>query len=349
MKRYNTIVIGAGQAGLAMGYYYLKQLKQPFLILDKALEIGEEWSSRYDSLVLFSSRMYSSLPGLKLAGEAHELPMKNEISNYLKTYAETFHLPIQLNTEVIQVRKENNYFIIETKKQYYKATNVVIATGPFQKPRIPKFANDLSTEILQLHSSQYKKPNDLQTGNVLIVGGGNSGAQIAAELSKEKETYLSISQRMKFLPLKIRNKSIFWWFDKLGILKASSHSWIGRKLRENGDPIFGFELKEALEKGDVIQKSRAVNGRETTIEFQDMSTLDVQNIIWATGFVSDFSLLVIHGVLDKQGRPIHNRGQTKIPGLFFLGLPWQYRRGSALLQGVGDDARYLAELINKRD
>ncbi|KKB34708.1 flavin-containing monooxygenase [Bacillus thermotolerans] len=345
---YNTVVIGAGQAGLAMGYY-LKQLKQPFVILDKAREVGEEWKKRYDSLVLFTPRMYNSLPGLRMKGDSQGFPAKDEIVNYLKTYADTFHLPIQMHTEVRRVRKENDYFSIETNREEFKASNVVIATGPFQKPRIPEFAKSLSPDIVQLHSSQYKSPDDLQAGNVLVVGGGNSGAQIAVELSKEGETYLSVSRKMKFLPLEIGNKSIFWWFDKLGILKASRYSWVGQKLHKKGDPIFGYELKEALQKGKVILKERALHGEENKILFEDVSSLYVQNIIWATGFIPNYSWLDIKGVLDHQGKPIQVRGKTPIKGLFFLGLPWQYRRGSALLQGVGDDAQHLLKQIQKRE
>ncbi|KRG13967.1 oxidoreductase [Virgibacillus soli] len=344
MKRYHTVVIGAGQAGLAMGYY-LKQLKQSFVILDKANEIGQEWSLRYDSLILFTPRMYSSLPGLDLTGNAHGFPTKDEIANYLKLYVETFQIPVQLSTEVTHVQRENNHFVIRTNHQEYEAINLVIATGPFQKPRIPKFAQDLSADILQLHSSQYKKPDNLKSGKALVVGGGNSGAQIAVELSKEKETYLSISQKMMFLPLQIGNKSIFWWFDKLGILKVHGDSRIGRKIRGKGDPIFGFELKSAIKQGRVIQKGRTVHGERSVIWFQDNSMLKVENIIWATGFMSDYHWLDIQGVLDQQGRPLHNNGKTQIDGLYFLGLPWQSRRGSALLQGVGNDAQYLVELI----
>lgn len=343
---YHTVIIGAGQAGLAMGYY-LKQINQSFIMLDKSQGIGDEWRKRYDSLVLFTPRMYSSLPGLPLEGELHEFPSKDEIARYLEQYAESFQLPIQLRTEVKRVRKKNNCFYVETNDQAYEAENVVIASGPFQTPNIPGFARYLSPDILQLHSSQYKNPASLIEGNVLVVGGGNSGAQIAAELASERETYFSVSQKIKFFPLEIGSKSIFWWFDKIGLLKAPRHSWIAKKMQVSGDPIFGKELKDALASGAVIQKSRAVDGNGTIMRFQDHSTLDVQNIIWSTGFVSDYSWLEVKGALNYEGQPIHKRGITKVEGLYFLGLPWQYRRGSALLQGVGDDAKYIAENIQK--
>lgn len=343
---YHTVIIGAGQAGLAMGYY-MKKLNQSFILLDKNQDIGEEWRNRYDSLVLFTPRMYSSLPGLPLKGDPHEFPTKNEIAQYLKQYAISFQLPIQLQTQVTHVWKEHNCFHVQTNDQVFEAENVVIASGPFQKPRIPAFAKNLSPDLLQLHSSQYKNPADLVEGNVLIVGGGNSGAQIAVELFNERKTYLSVSQKVKFLPMKIGNKSIFWWFNKSGILKASRHSWIAKKIQADGDPIFDCELKDALASGAVIQKARAIDGEGTIIRFSDQTMLDVHNIIWSTGFVSDYSWLKVKGALNYEGLPIHQRGITQIDGLYFLGLPWQYRRGSALLQGVGEDAKYIAEHIYK--
>src|SRR5699024_7710725 len=222
---YNPIVIGAGQAGLAMGYY-LKQSVDSFLILDENKEVGEVWDRRYDSLVLFTPRSLSSLPGLKLKGNPQGVPTKGEITQYLQAYADTFELPIKHNTRVTKVRKENNIYHISTEHAEYETRNVIVATGPFQKPRIPTFANILSKGIVQLHSSEYQNPSQLKEGNVLVVGGGNSGAQIAAEISQGRKTYLSTSQRLMFLPLVVKNKSIFWWFDKVGILKATSKSFI---------------------------------------------------------------------------------------------------------------------------
>jgi putative flavoprotein involved in K+ transport len=343
---YETIVIGAGQAGLAMGYY-LKQHDHSFLILEKNSEVGEMWGNRYDSLVLFTPRLYSSLPGLELKGNAHEYPTKNEIENYLKAYVETFNLPIQYDTEVTMVKKKGNLFHITSDRTEYQAKNVLIATGPFQKPRIPAFANDLSKDVLQLHSSDYRNPSQLIEGKVLVVGGGNSGAQITEEIAREREVYLSTSCRFSFMPLSMGNRIIFWCFDKLGILKASSTSYIGRKIQKRGDPIFGFELKKAIQEGKVIIKGRTLNCNGNIVTFNDDSLHNVHNVIWATGFTSDYSWLDVTGILGENGKPIHNRGVTNVPGLYFLGLPWQYRRGSALLQGVGNDANYLMEQLKK--
>ena len=175
--RYETIVIGAGQAGLAMGYY-LSQSNVNFLIIDKGRELGEVWKERYDSLRLFTPRMYSSLPGLVLDGDQHGFPSKDEIGDYLKHYADKFALPVALNTEVLSVTKHEESFCVETTKGMFNTSNIVVATGPFQTKRLPAFSASLNESILQLHSSEYKNPNQLQKGNVLVVGGGNSGAQI---------------------------------------------------------------------------------------------------------------------------------------------------------------------------
>ncbi|WP_404452060.1 NAD(P)/FAD-dependent oxidoreductase [Virgibacillus necropolis] len=341
---YNTIVIGAGQAGLAIGYY-LKQSEKNFILIDKGSAVGESWKVRYDSLILFTPRIYSSLPGMPLEGKKQGFPTKEEIVSYLKKYVVKFKIPIQFNEEVVNVSKINSNFLIKTKKDEYQAKNVVIATGPFQTPSIPPFSMGLSNNIKQLHSLQYKNPNQLVDGNVLVIGGGNSGAQIAVELSEERETYLACSRKLKYLPLSLGRKSIFWWFDKLGILKANDTSLLGKVLQQKGDPIFGFELKKAINNNKVIIKKRVTSGKQNQVIFEDTSTLEVSNIIWATGFKATFPWLKIDGVLNEEGKVVHYRGGSNIKGLFFIGLPWQYRRGSALLQGVGYDAEYIERQI----
>ncbi|MFD1174521.1 flavin-containing monooxygenase [Oceanobacillus picturae] len=341
---YDTVVIGAGQAGLSIGYY-LNQSKQNFILIDKGSEIGESWKVRYDSLILFTPRVYSSLPGMPLDGKGQGFPTKNEIVSYLKRYVKRFKIPIQFNTEVVNVSKKNGNFFIKTKKDEYQAKNIVIATGPFQTPSIPQFARGLSNNIKQIHSSQYKNPAQLVDGNVLVIGGGNSGAQIAVELSKQRETYLACSRNLKFLPLSVGRKSIFSWFDKLGILKVNHTSLLGKLLQQKGDPIFGFELKNAIKDNEIIIKKRVTGCEQNKVIFMDTSTLEVNNIIWATGFKTSYPWLKIDRVLNDEGKVVHYRGVSLIKGLHFIGLPWQYRRGSALLQGVGYDAEYVVRQI----
>ncbi|MCP3740365.1 flavin-containing monooxygenase [Rossellomorea sp. BNER] len=343
---YEVVVIGAGQAGLAMGYYLLKQQKD-FLILDKGTEIGEVWKNRYDSLKLFTPRLYNALPGSPFVGESHGLPTKDEIATYLQRYAETFHLPIKLKSEVIQVTKEGDIFSITTNVGVLQSKAIVVATGPFQKKLIPEVSQNLSKEVLQLHSSEYRNPIQLQEGNVLVVGGGNSGAQIAVELSRKLKTYLAISKPLRYLPLSLGGKSIFWWFDKVGILNASNQSMFGKLIQKNGDPIFGKELKKAIHDGSITLKGRVNSVEKDSVGFSEGTSVKVQNVIWATGFKIDYRWLGIKDCFTQNRHVQHDKGISPVRGLYFLGLPWQSRRGSALLQGVGEDAKFLMNHINR--
>lgn len=344
MDMYDTIVIGAGQAGLAIGYY-LKQSNHHFILLDKGSEVGESWKNRYDSLVLFTPRMYNSLPGMPFEGEKHGFPSKDEVAAYLKQYVDRFNIPIHFHTEVVKVSKLNDHFFIKTKQEEYRAKNIVIATGSFQIPNIPVFSKDLPVTINQLHSSQYKNESQLVDGNVLVVGGGNSGAQIAVELSKERDIYLAVSKRLRFIPLVFMRKSIFWWFEKLGILKVTSQSLLGRIIQKQGDPVFGLQLKQAIKKNEVKVTKRVIGANKDELLFEDHISLKVNNIIWATGYKTEFPWLQIDGLVDTEGKVIHHRGVSKTKGVYFIGLPWQHRRGSAILQGVGDDAKYIVAKI----
>ncbi|MBV7507665.1 NAD(P)/FAD-dependent oxidoreductase [Bacillus sp. sid0103] len=341
---YDVVVIGGGQAGLSIGYY-LKQTSLSFIILDNQKAVGDAWRKRYDSLVLFTPRAYSSLPGLALNGDPSGFPTKDEIADYLEHYPETFDLPIH-HSHVQKVQEENQLFTITTNDSLIKTKKIVVATGPFHTPRIPSFAKELPTEMVQLHSSQYKNHTQLKDGAVLVVGAGNSGTQIAVELSEHHETYLSIGQKIRFLPLTVAGRSIFWCFDKLGILKADRNSWIGKKIQSQADPIFGYYLKEKLKKKRVTLKGRTISINKDEIHFEDQSSVKVENIIWATGFLPNYSWIDIPHLFDDHGHVKHNRGVTEIEGLYFLGLPWQQRRGSALLFGVGDDAEFLYQHIS---
>ncbi|WP_079909384.1 NAD(P)/FAD-dependent oxidoreductase [Paenibacillus sp. 32352] len=342
-KQFDVIVIGAGQAGLAMGYY-LSQKRLSYLLIDSKDRIGEVWRSRYDSLVLFTPRSHSSLPGYRMEGDPDGFPTKDEVADYLERYAHKFSIPLQLQTKVTHLRKKGDAFELITTKGAYLANKVIIATGPFQKPFLPEGAENISSSVVQLHSSEYRNQNQLKEGAVLIVGGGNSGAQIAYECSLSREVTLSVSKPLKFLPVRLWNKSIFWWFDKLGLSKATTDSLLGRILRQN-EPVIGKELRSRIAVGKVTLKPRAASFSQDEVLFEDDSKLSVNNIIWATGFRPDYSWIEIRGVVSTGGFPVHKRGVSEVPGLFFLGLPWQYRRGSALIGGVAQDAQYVSEQL----
>ncbi len=345
-NQFDVVVIGAGQAGLAMGYF-LQKSSLSFTLLDSFPRAGESWRRRYDSLVLFTPRAYSDLPGLPFPGERMGLPTKDDVADYLEQYAAYFSLPIQYSTCVEKVEKRNNMFCIRTNAGDYQAKKVVIATGPFSAPYVPKIAEDLSEDLLQIHTSQYKNPEQLREGHTLVVGAGNSGAQITVELAERRQVLFSTGAPRVSLPIMLFGKSIFWYFEKTGMLSVHADSRIGSWLSKQPDPLFGYgyELKKLTRTGKLKQQPRVVSANGTQITFENGENAEVQNIIWATGFRPDYSWIRIEGILDHTGKPIHHRGISPVQNLFFLGLPWQYTRGSALLGGVGEDAKYLMAKI----
>ncbi|MFD0770245.1 flavin-containing monooxygenase [Bacillus sp. CGMCC 1.60114] len=340
----DVVVIGAGQAGLSMGYY-LQQGDYDFVILDGEKRIGDSWRNRYDSLVLFTPKSYSSLPGMKLEGDENAFPTKDEIADYLETYVNYFSLPVQMETTVHKVKKIKSTFKISTDKGVFHSKHVIIASGAFQKPFIPSISQSLSQGVFQIHSSQYQSPETIPDGPVLVVGGGNSGTQIATELAESRDVTIAISHPFKFLPLKIMGKSIFHWLEKVGLLYAGTSTRRGSWFRKQSDPIFGFEFKKLIRDGSVEVKLRVIQTCEREVTFDDNSKISVQNIIWSTGFTPDYKWVDIDGVLDEKGFPIHSRGVSPIQGLYYIGLPWQHQRGSALICGVGRDAEFLYLVI----
>ncbi|WP_025151357.1 NAD(P)/FAD-dependent oxidoreductase [Bacillus sp. H1a] len=336
----DIVVIGAGQAGLSMGYY-LQQGGYDFVILDGEKRIGDSWRNRYDSLILFTPKSYSSLPGMKLEGDENAFPTKDEIANYLEIYASHFSLPVQMETIVHKVQKIKNTFELSTDKGVFHSKHVIIASGAFQKPFIPSISKSLPQEVFQIHSSQYQSPETIPGGPILVVGGGNSGTQIATELAGSRDVTISISQPFKSLPLKIMGKSIFHWLEKVGLLYAGTTTKRGSWFQQQSDLIFGFEFKKLIRKGNIKIHSRAIQAQEREITFNDRSKISVQNIIWSTGFVPDYKWIDIEGTLDEKGFPLHKRGVSPCQGLYYIGLPWQHQRGSALICGVGKDAEFL--------
>jgi putative flavoprotein involved in K+ transport len=343
-KEVEVLIIGAGQAGLAAAYY-LKQKGQAFVVIDKGKETGEAWRKRYDSLVLFTPRWYSALPGLPLKGSLKGYATKDEVADYLQRYAEHFSIPIDFETEVMALTNDHHGFQVITNKGEYRAKKIIVATGPFQKPFIPKFAHAVSKDIYQVHTSSYANPSQLKEGAVLVIGAGNSGAQIAVELSKDREVFLSVGHKMKFLPLEIAGQSIFWWCRAFGVLNAHKQTRFGAWFSRQKDPIFGKDLERLMKQGKVSVKPKTISVQGDRFVFEDQTEIQVQNIIWATGFYSDYSWIQIPGAFDDTGKPINDRGISPVSGLYFLGLPWLHTRGSALIGGVGNDVEYISKFI----
>ena len=339
-------IIGAGQSGLAMGYS-LRQKGIPFAILERADSIGSAWRERWDSLTLFTPRRYSSLPGLPFPGAPEGYPTRDEVIDYLERYAETFDLPVELNSEVHELRAEEERFALHVDGRTRTADQVVVATGPFQTPYIPGLAENLSREVFQAHAVGYRRPSDLPQGRVLVVGGGNTGFQIAKELSRTHKVVLSVGSRQKPLPQRIAGRDLFWWLTKTSLLSTTVESRLGSRLRHR-ETLIGSSPREVRRRYGVELKSRVVDvsasGR--AIRFEDGSEIEVDAVIWATGYRPDYAWIMLP-IFDSDGRLRHRRGVTDVPGLYFLGLTWQHTRGSALIGFVKDDAQFLAERIEE--
>jgi putative flavoprotein involved in K+ transport len=335
-------VIGGSQAGLAMGYY-LAQQRRRFVIFERGDSVAPAWRERWDSLKLFTPRGYSALPGLPFPGDPDDYPTRDEVIAYLEQYAETFELPIELNSEVHRLSREEERFVLDIHGRRITADQVVVATGPFQTPFAPKLAEQLDSDLWQAHSTGYRRPSDVPEGTVLVVGGGNTGFQIAKELSATHKVLLSVGSKQKPLPQRVAGRDLFWWLTKTGLIHKTVESRLGQRLKDR-DTLIGSGPRELRKRYvvELMRRASAASGR--TVTFADGSEVEVDAVIWATGYRPDYSWIDLP-VLDSNGRLRHGRGVTDVPGLFFLGLTWQWTRGSALIGWVKDDAAFLAEQI----
>jgi putative flavoprotein involved in K+ transport len=341
--RFDVVVIGAGQAGLAAGYFLARQGRK-FVILEAGDVVGTAWRERWDSLVLFTSRRYDGLPGLAFPGDRDGYPTRDEVVAYLERYATTFELPIEFNSRVRALTTNERAFVLEPDERCIEARQVIVATGPFQEPRVPVLAGQLARDVFQIHSAGYRKPTDVPAGTVLVIGGGNTGFQIAKELSLTHTVHLSIGSRQTPLPQKLFGRDLFWWLTKLGLINKTVDSRIGRRAQHR-DTLIGSRRRELKRRYGVAVRRRAVIASGRTIGFDDKSELEVDAVIWATGYRPDYSWIKVP-VFDPAGRPRHRRGVTDVRGLYFLGLSWQSTRGSALLGWVKDDAEFIATQID---
>lgn len=340
-NRLDVAVIGAGQAGLAMGYFLAKEGRR-FMILDAADSIGAAWHNRWNSLVLFTPRRYDSLPGLSFPGEPNGYPGRDEVISYLEHYASTFELPVELNCPVHSVAPKDGGFHLDLGTRSVEAKQVVVATGPFQAPNVPSFAADLAPDVAQMHSTGYRDPNDVPEGTVLVVGGGNTGFQIAKELSATHTVHLAIGSRQTPLPQRVLGRDLFWWLTKTGLIKKTVESRIGSRARDR-DTLIGSSTRDVKRHGVEVE-ARVIRASGRAVKFEDGGELEVDAVIWATGYRSEYGWIDVP-VFDQNRRVLHRRGVTDYPGLFFLGLTWQHTRGSALLGWVKDDAEFISERI----
>ena len=337
----DVAVVGGGQAGLAIGYL-LKQQERRFAILEAGDAVAAAWRARWDSLRLFTPVRYDSLPGRAFPGDADSYPGRDDVVAYLTDYARTFDLPVQLNSAVQAVRRADGGYRIDLDDRTYAAEQVVIATGPFQVPRVSPIARPLDPGIAQFHSTAYRRPDQVPAGTVLVVGGGNTGFQIAEELTRTHEVHLSIGSRQTPLPQRVAGHDLFRYLDALGAMRVTVDSRLGHRLQYR-ETLIGSSPRAARRRG-IRLRGRTVDAQGSQVIFADGSRLAPAAVIWASGFAVDHSF--VHApVFDDAAQLMHHRGVTTAPGLYFLGLTWQYTRGSALLGWVKNDAQFIAQRI----
>jgi putative flavoprotein involved in K+ transport len=352
-ERFETVIIGGSQAGLSVGYH-LARRGRPFVIVDANERIGDSWRKRWDSLRVFTPARYDGLPGLPFPGPAWSFPTKDEMGDYLEAYAKRFDLPIRTGVRVDGVSREANRYIVTSGDRLIEADHVVIASGACQDAWVPEFAGELDPNIVQLHSSEYLRPSQLQEGGVLLVGAGNSGAEIGFELSRTRPTWLAgqehghIPTRHGSIPFRFLVRVIR--FVGYHVLTLSTP--IGRKVRPkfiaSGPPLIRVRPKEIAAAG-IHRVGRVVGVRDGSPVLEGDRVLDVANVIWCTGFKPDFSWIHLP-VFDEAGQPKHARGVVpNEPGLYFVGLVFLYAAVSDVLPGVGRDAEHIAEHIASRE
>jgi len=352
-ERIDTVVIGGGQAGLAVGYYFTQQ-KRDFVILDAHGRAGDSWRRRWDSLRLFTPTGFNNLPGMSFPRSNYRLPTKDEMADYLESYVTRFHLPMLFNTKVDKLNRDGEAYLITAGALQLRAHHVIVATGAYPNPRVPTFASQLDPIINQLHSVSYRNPGQLRDGSVLVAGAGNSGVEIALELAPKDSVWLA-GRGTGFVPANYGNFSyefgviLFKALMQRLTVDTLPGRWIVQRAREfmGGHPVVGVTLEDLLQAG--IQRAPRVidvsNGRPI---LEDGQVLDVTNVIWATGFVRDYRWIKLP-IFDSRGYPVHHRGVVAgEPGLYFVGLPYQSSLLSGLVAGAGLDAKYVAEQISFR-
>jgi putative flavoprotein involved in K+ transport len=347
----DTIIIGGGQAGLATGYFLVQQGRD-IVILDENLRTGDSWRKRWENLKLFTPNKFNGLPGSPFPKPGDKFPTKDEIADYLETYARQFKLPVHYGIKVDSLKRNGKRYHIIANTVNFFARNVVIATGPFQVPYTPPFASQLDSSIQQIHSSAYCNPQQITANSVLIVGAGNSGAEIALELVQNGKQVWLAGRDVGRLPSNGPLSRVFggrplWWLMS-HVLTVNTP--IGRKLKaregHQGTPLGRATRQELVNAGvELVPRVSGINSGKPQLE--DSRVLPADGVIWTTGFRPDYQWIEIP-IFDERGVPQHKRGVVlDYPGLYFVGLMFQTALNSSLLGGVGTDAAYIAGQISQ--
>lgn len=343
----DVLVVGAGQAGLGTGHHLARRTSLSYLIVDGADQLGESWRRRWDSLVLFTPRRFSSLPGTAMPRGVGEYASKDETADYLAHYVARERLPVRLRTRLLTLTRDDDAgFVAETTTGRIRARHVVVATGPYTAPYVPDAASGLDPSVAQLHSADYRSPDDLPGQDVLVVGAGNSAAQLAVELAATRRVTVAAPGGMWFLPSRVLGVSVYWWFWLTGTLNSPSTSRISRLVRARGDGIIGRDLQALVTAGKVRMVEERVTGAHgRSVALADGTGVTTDAVLWCTGYRPDHAWLGVPGALDGQGRPVQDAGRSPSPGLHWVGLPWQTRLNSGIIDGVDRDARKAVQRI----
>ncbi|MDQ3423260.1 MAG: FAD-dependent oxidoreductase [Actinomycetota bacterium] len=343
----DVLVVGAGQAGLGAAYWLTRRPGLRVLVVDRA-PVGRSWVDRWDSLVLFTPRRFSGLPGLRFPSGPTRCPTRLEMADYLRRYAAHPDLPVRTGVDVQRLTRAGDAFIVETSASSMCAAQVVVATGPFHRRYVPDAADGLSPEIVQLHSYDYRSPGHIPDGDVRVVGGGNSAAQLAAELAATHAVTVAAPGPPWYLPVSLLRIDMYWWSYLTGVLNADRDSRAFRYVRRRGDAVVGRQLRELVRTGRVrLLPHRVVGAADCSAELADGTRLEVSSVLWCTGFRPDTSWVDVPEALDDSGGPLHTGGASPVAGLHLMGLPWQTRLNSSIIDGVDRDARTVADRVGR--
>ncbi|HEY7112723.1 MAG TPA: FAD-dependent oxidoreductase [Thermoanaerobaculia bacterium] len=358
-ERFDVLVIGAGQAGLSVGYY-LAGTGLRFLIVDGNPRIGHAWRNRWDSLRLFTPARYDGLAGMPFPGPPHSFPTKDEMADYLESYAKRFSLPVRTGIRIDRLWREDGRYVAtaegpDSKRFRFEAAQVVVAMATYQKPRVPEFARALDPGIAQLHSSEYRRPEQLRAGAVLIAGAGNSGAEIAIEVARSHETWMA-GRDTGAIPFRVESRAARLFLLPL-VFRFLFHrvltrdNALGRKARQGviskGGPLIRVKRRQLAAAG-VKRVPRVAGVRDGRPFLADGRVLDVGNVIWSTGFHTGFSWIELDLPGGKE-EPEQTRGVVAgHPGLYFVGLHFQYAFSSTMIHGVARDAEFVAAAVARR-
>jgi putative flavoprotein involved in K+ transport len=341
-EHFDVVVVGGGQAGLAVGFH-LARRNVNFVILDAYPRVGEAWRRRWETLRLFTPARLDGLPGTPFPDDSRALPTKDEMADYLEIYADRHRLPIRLGTRVDALTRERERYLLTAGDQRFGADQVVVATGGHPDPKLPDFATTLDRGIAQLHSSDYRDPSQLQDGDVLVVGAGNSGAEIALDAAQQHRVWLAGRPTGAVSPV-LYSRPTWWLATRLLTVKTPIGRRLGIQQRTKGTPLVRVREKDFAAAG-ITRVPRVVGVEAGKPRLEDARKLDVKNVVWCTGFKHDYGWIQRPAAAGGHVPP-HDRGVVPSePGLYFIGLPFQFGHNSALIDGVGRDAEYIVSRI----